>query len=121
MLPREMTVSIDAAGAMRQIVGIMGDNGWSGVSLDEAMRAELLDARLLHSWTAEEWEAMEGDERTIELELEDAAMLLGGLSFTEMMSVDFPWIDLLRWCVDFIGAELRPLWTDEEWAGLAAP
>ncbi|MEL6983559.1 MAG: hypothetical protein AAFO29_14125 [Actinomycetota bacterium] len=115
-----MTVSIDAAGAMRQIVGIMGDNGWSGVTLDEAMRGELLDARLLQSWSPEEWERMEGEERTIELELEDAAMLLGGLSFTEMMSVDFPWIDLLRWCVDFIGAELRPLWTEEEWALLAA-
>ncbi len=115
-----MTVSIDAAGAMRQIVGIMGDNGWPSVTLDEAMRGELLDARLLQAWSPEEWARMEGGERTIELELEDAAVLLGGLSFTEMMSIDFPWIDLLRWCVDFIGAELRPLWTEEEWALLAA-
>ena len=120
MLPREMQVSIDAAAAMRQIVGIMADHGWAGVTLDEAMRGELLDARLLQSWSAEEWDRMKGEERMIELELEDAAMLLGGLSFTEMMSVDLPWIDLVRWSVDFIGAELRPLWTDEEWAMLAA-
>lgn len=120
MLPRSIDLPIDAAAAMRQVIGIMSDHGWTGVGYDEAVRGELLDARLLQTWSAEEWERMAGEERSIELELEDAAMLLGGLSFTEMMSVDFPWIDLLRWCVDFIGAELRPLWTEEEWALLAA-
>ncbi len=38
---------------------------------------------------------------------------------TEMMSVDFPWFDMVRWSVDFITAELRPLWSDEEWALLS--
>lgn len=104
---------------MRQIIGIMSDHGWSGASLEDAMRGDLLDAQLVHAWTPEEWERMEGAERTVELELEDAAMLFGGLSFTEVMSAEFPWIDLVRWSVDFITAELRPLWTDEEWALLS--
>ncbi len=116
MLPRSVELPIDAAAAMRQIIGIMSDNGWAGVGYDEAVRGELLDARLLQAWTTDEWATLRGEERSIELELEDAAMLLGGLSFTEMMSIDFPWIDLVRWSVDFITAELRPLWTDDEWA-----
>ncbi len=119
MLPRSVSLSIDAAAAMRQIIGIMDDNGWSGANLDEAMRGELLDARLADGWSTAEWDRLDGEERSFDLELEDAAMLLGGLSFTEMMSLDFPWIDLVRWSVDFITAELRPLWTDDEWALLA--
>lgn len=119
MLPRPVTLEIDAAGAIRQIIGIMDDNGWPGSTLDEATRGLHLDAVLTQAWSKDEWDRMDGDERSFELELEDAAMLLGGLSFTEMMSVDFPWIDMVRWTVDFVTAELRPIWSDEEWALLS--
>ena len=119
MLPRPVTLDIDAAGAIRQIIGIMDDNGWPGAPLDEATRGLHLDTVLSHAWSTEEWDRMEGEERVLELELEDAAMLLGGLSFTEMMSVDLPWIDMVRWTVDFVTAELRPIWTDEEWGRLS--
>lgn len=116
MHPRSVMLSIEAASALRQIIGIMGDHGWTGATAEDAMRGELLDAKLIYAWSAEEWQDMAGEERAVELELEDMGMLLGGLSFTEVMSSELPWIDMVRWSVDFIAAELRPNWSDEEWA-----
>lgn len=47
--------------------------------------------------------------------IDDVALLLDGIAYTEMASADLPWIDMVRWTADFITAELRPYWTDEEW------
>lgn len=114
MLPRSANLPIEAASAIRQILGILDDHSPS-VGQD-AMRAVLLEDRVYNAWTAEEWEQLKGPEQSIELEIEDAALLLDGLAFTEAMSVELPWFEMVRWTVDFITAELRPLWTDAEWA-----
>lgn len=47
--------------------------------------------------------------------IDDVALLLDGIAYTEVASADLPWIDMVRWTADFITAELRPYWTDEEW------
>lgn len=117
---------IEAASAIRQILGILDDHSTSfefGASPNEivkasdaAYRAVLLEDLVYNTWTAEEWDELKGEDRSIDLEIEDAALLLDGLALTETMSVDLPWIDMVRWTVDFITAELRPLWTDDEWA-----
>jgi len=126
MLPRLITLPIEAASAIRQILGILDDHAMpypggaseanSAKAAEAAYRAVLLEDRVYNTWTADEWDQLQGDDRSIELEIEDAALLLDGLAFTETMSVDLPWIDMVRWTVDFITAELRPLWTDDEWA-----
>lgn len=61
----------------------------------------------------------DGTDREIELEIEDAALLLEGLAFTEAMSVDLPWFDMVQWTVDFMTEQLRPAWTEDEWSELA--
>lgn len=116
MLVRSITLPIEAASALREILGILSDNGYPGMRARESERAILLEDRIWAMWEPEAWESLVADDRTVELELEDASLLLGGLAFTETMSEEFPWIDMVRWTVDFIAAELRPLWSEAEWA-----
>jgi hypothetical protein len=47
--------------------------------------------------------------------IDDASLLLQGMAFTEVMSADLPWIDMVRWVTDFVTTELRQHWTEEEW------
>lgn len=116
VLPRSITLPIEAASALREILGILGDNGYPGMRAHEPERAIMLEGQIWATWEPEAWETLVADDRAVELELEDASLLLGGLAFTETMSEEFPWIDMVRWTVDFIAAELRPLWTEAEWA-----
>jgi hypothetical protein len=52
------------------------------------------------------------------LGIDDAALLLQGMAFTEVMSQDLPWIESVRWVTDFITEELRQHWTEDEWRRL---
>ncbi len=111
-----MTLPIEAGGALRQTLGILDDH----MEAEDPYRAMALDQRLEELWSRDEWAAMSGPTREIQLELEDAALILQGLAFTEAMSVDLPWFDMVQWTVDFISAEIRPAWTDDEWRSIAA-
>jgi hypothetical protein len=53
------------------------------------------------------------------LGIDDVALLLQGMAFTEVMSEDLPWIDTVRWVTDFVTAELRKYWTEDEWREFA--
>ena len=57
-------------------------------------------------------------ERELVLDIEDVALVLQGMAFTEVMSAELPWVDMVRWTSDFVTAQLRPHWTDEEWSAL---
>ncbi|MEM7342198.1 MAG: hypothetical protein AAF467_26395 [Actinomycetota bacterium] len=111
-----MTLSADAAGALLQLLGIIHDNG---VSVDVA-RTATIETMIHSTWPLDELGRPVGPDRELELEIEDVAALFDGLAYTEMMSVDLPWFEMVRWSVDFMTAELRPLWTDDEWARLGA-
>ncbi len=106
---------IEAGQAMRQTIGILDDHG----AADEPARATMLDYLVWQTWTNEEWESMVAPDREVELEIEDAALLLEGLAFTEAMSVDLPWFDMVQWTVDFMTEQLRPAWTEHEWSQLS--
>ena len=105
--PRMVVLEHDAVLALTQILGIMLD------FLSEA------DSR--SPWNPEH--IIELDERlttpapgeALLLGIDDAELLLQGMAFTEVMSADLPWVETVRWVTDFVTAELRQHWTDEEW------
>ena len=57
---------------------------------------------------------------TVVLGIDDAALLLDGMAFTEVASADLPWIEMVRWTSDFVTGELRSHWTQSEWLQLSA-
>jgi hypothetical protein len=106
--PRDLRLEPEAVATLLQLVGIMTDQVMSGDmprwELDALMRLEVML----------ETSAMTG-EAPLTLGIDDVARLLDGMAFTEMASVELPWFDMVRWTSDFITAELRPYWTDEQW------
>ena len=109
--PRLVPLEQDAVLALSQILAIMLDDvfgngessGWNSQRIID------LEARLM--------EPAEGE--GVLLGIDDAAMVLQGMAFTEVMSQDLPWIESVRWVTDFITEELRQHWTEDEWLRLA--
>lgn len=105
--PRIIQLDREATLALSQILGIMLDQlfeleitqGWNTEHVID------LDARLV--------ESLEGE--SITLGINDAALLLQGMAFTELMSADLPWFETVQWVTDFVTSELRRHWTDQEW------
>jgi hypothetical protein len=58
--------------------------------------------------------------RAVTLGIDDAALLLDGMAFTEIASADLPWIEMVRWTSDFVTSELRSHWTEAEWLEMSA-
>jgi hypothetical protein len=116
-LPRSIELEPDARLALGQIIGIMSDQAMSGDGarwdlerlIELETRLGLLDGMLADDSSA-----------TVTIGIDDAALLLDGLAFTEIASADFAWIEMVRWTADFVTAELRQFWTDDEWLQLAA-
>lgn len=106
--PRDVTLEPAALGSLQQILGIMTDHMWTP-DYDGHWNIEHivdLDDRLAIA-------ASEGG--TMTLGIDDVALLLAGMAYTEIMSEDFPWIEAVRWVSDFVTTELRQYWTDDEW------
>lgn len=119
---RDVTLSVEAAAALRQILGIMldqgyGDHGWAW----DVEHVIALDTWLEVRWDADDWLAARGDDRVVPLNIEDAALLLTGMAFTEVASAEMPWIDAVRWTSNFLTTQLRRHWTDDEWRALPGP
>lgn len=113
--PRTLELDQDAVEALLQLLGIMtdqvlgDDEAWGRWTMEELMA---LEVRLHHAERL-----ADGDGIRVELGLDDAALLLEGMAFTEMASAHLPWADMVRWTSDFVTAELRPHWSDELWSG----
>ena len=127
--PRDVMLPAEAASSIDQILGIVLDSfmggsptahvgafGW-GFDVEQVVE---LEQRLRDVWNAEELSRGEGDERSIELSMEDVALILHGMAFTEVMSADLPWIDMVRWTSDFVTTQLRAPWTEDEWEAFGA-
>jgi hypothetical protein len=114
---RDVTLGIDAAAALRQLLGIMIDQGYGGWGWD-LEHVMGLDTWLEVLWDEDEWRTLQGEPRTLALHIEDAALLLEGMAFTEVASAELPWIDMVRWTSDFVTSELRRHWTEDEWRAL---
>jgi hypothetical protein len=121
-LPRSIELEPDARLALGQIIGIMADQAMSGAvarwDLERLMELELR-LGLLPGGTGLEDHGDDASE-TVILGIDDAALLLDGMAFTEVASADLPWIEMVRWTSDFVTSELRRHWTQSEWLQLSA-
>ncbi len=105
--PRAVTLDREAILTLAQILGIMLDrlfdgddtNGWNSEHIID------LEARLTAPI----------EENGVLIGIDDAALLLHGMAYTEVMSEHLPWIDSVRWVADFVTQELRQYWTEDEW------
>ena len=97
-----MTLPIEGAAALRQILGILSDHEIE----DSDGRLAALDRRLSLAWNGEEWETMSATERGIPMSRLDAELLVRGLRFTEMMSTQLPFFDQVCAVSDWIVGEL---------------
>jgi hypothetical protein len=119
-LPRDLELEPEARMALGQILAIMSDQVMSGAvdrwDLERLMEIEL---RLGVVPGSSDLDLVDGDV-TVTLGIDDAALLLDGMAFTEIASADLPWIDMVRWTSDFVTSELRRHWTETEWLTLSA-
>jgi len=107
ILPREVGLGEDAVLALTELIGIMTDQLFEG-NMHKRWNAErLVEIQLQLN------ESYEG--LAVMLGIDDAALLLDGMSFTEVMSFDLPYFAMVQWTSDFITRELRQHWSEEEW------
>ncbi|MDA2944147.1 MAG: hypothetical protein O2925_01680 [Actinomycetota bacterium] len=125
-LERNVSLPAAAASSIEQIIGIMLDSfmaggdpstgrgafAW-GIDIEQVVD---LEQRMRDVWSPEELSRGEGPDRSIELSIEDVTLVLQGMAFTEVMSAELPWVDMVRWTSDFVTAELRQHWNDDEWS-----
>ena len=105
--PRDIVFEPDAVSALFEILGIMTDQLMEGNMLSRWDTEAVLDLQMRLT------EAGVGD--PVRIGIDDAALLLDGMAFTEVMSAEFSFIEMVRWTSDFITGELRSHWTEDEW------
>ena len=105
--PRLIVFEPDAVSALFEILGIMTD--------------QLMEGNMGARWDAEAVLGLQmrlsglKDGEAVEIGIDDAALLLDGMAFTEVMSVDFPFFEMVQWTSDFMTAELRSHWSEDLW------
>ena len=95
--------------ALQTVIGIIDDHA---LPADQWVYASLTKTLTENSPVST---GAEGDEISILLTMPEADLLLRGLSFTEAMSVELPWYEMVIFTVQFVGDALVELWTDAEW------
>jgi hypothetical protein len=120
-LPRQFDLAADARMALAQILGIMSDQVMSGdVTRWDVGRLMEVEMRLGITLGVDDVGRGGDDSALVTIGIDDAALLLDGMAYTEIASADLPWIDMVRWTSDFVSTELRRHWTDDEWRSIAA-
>jgi hypothetical protein len=121
-LPRTFELTSDARAAVAQLVGIMSDQVMDGADAARWEYEELLrlEQRFEVTMGVDDLGRGPSEGVTVTVGMEDVALLLDGMAYTEVMSAEFAWIDMVRWTADFITTELRGHWTDEEWREFSA-
>jgi hypothetical protein len=118
LLPKEIELESDARLALGQILAIMSDQAMSGEAprwdVERLMEIEARLGVVAGAGDVDEAPAI------VILGIDDAALLLDGMAFTEVASADLPWIEMVRWTSDFVTSELRRHWTQSEWLQLSA-
>jgi hypothetical protein len=115
--PRGIRLEAEAVMALTTIIGIMSDQLWND-DFTASARGGRWDPEVLMDLEVRLTSAEPGEPVT--LGIDDAALLLDGMAFTEIASAEFPWAEMVRWTSDFVTAELRSHWTDDEWRTYAS-
>ena len=110
--PHEISLDKEAIASLRQIIGITTDQ----VQLAERHTRWNVE----HLIDLDERLFAHEDGQPIVLGIDDVALLLEGMAFTEIMSVELPWFDMVQWTTDFVTTELRQHWTQEQWEHFAS-
>jgi len=121
--PRELELTGDALASLTQILAIMNDEVLRAE--DAAPRWEIetlldLEYRLGVTIGVDDVGPPPDGSRTVVLGIDDVALLLDGMAFTEIFSAELPWFELVQWTTEFVTAELRQYWTDDEWRAWSA-
>lgn len=109
--PREIVLEKEAVASLSQIIGIMTDQ----VQLAERHTRWNVE----HLLDLDERLFAHEDGSPVILGIDDVALLLEGMAFTEVMSVELPWFDMVQWTTDFVTSELRQHWTQQQWEEFA--
>ena len=105
--PRSIVFETDAVSALFEILEIMTDQLMEGNMLSRWDGEAVLDLQMRLS-------GLQAGE-AVEMGIDDAALLLDGMAFVEVMSVDFPFFEMVQWTSDFVTAELRAHWSEDLW------
>ena len=105
--PRMIVFEPEAVSALFEILEIMTD--------------QLIEGNMLSRWDTEAVVELQmrlsGIQKgeAVEIGIDDAALLLDGMAFIEVMSVAFPFFEMVQWTSDFVTSELRSHWSEESW------
>ena len=106
---RTLTMPTEGVVALQTVIGIIDDHD---------LRC---DPEIYYNLTTTLHEAASvstggnGEDTTIEITMAEADLLLRGLSFTEAMSMELPWYEMVVQTVHFVGDALLELWSNAEW------
>jgi hypothetical protein len=105
--PCNIVFEPEAVSALFEILGIMTD--------------QLMEGSMVTRWDAEAIVELQmrlsglKEGEAVQMGIDDAALLLDGMAFTEVMSVDFPFFEMVQWTSDFVTSELRSHWSGDLW------
>ena len=97
----------EAVSALFEILEIMTDQLVEGNMLSRLDTEAVVELQMRLSGIQED--------EAVEIGIDDAALLLDGMAFIEVMSVDFPFFEMVQWTSDFVTSELRSHWSEDLW------
>ena len=121
--PRELELTGDALASLTQILAIMNDEVLRAENVAPRWEIETLldlEYRLGVTIGVDDVGPPPDGSRTVVLGIDDVALLLDGMAFTEIFSAELPWFELVQWTTEFVTGELRRYWTDDEWRAWSA-
>jgi hypothetical protein len=104
---RTLVLPWEGVEALRTVLGILDDHEVRvNTAAYEAISVKLLDAVMMGP--------QDGD-IPVDVSLSEANLLLEGLRFTDVMSMDLPFYDAVVDTINFVGEQLLALWSNTEW------
>jgi hypothetical protein len=104
---RALVLPWEGVEALRTVLGILEDH-------DVPVNAEAYQSISVTLLNAVMMGPQDGD-IPIEVSLAEADLLLSGLRFTDVMSMDLPFYDAVVDTINFVGDQLLAMWTNAEW------
>jgi hypothetical protein len=104
---RALVLPWEGVEALRTVLGILDDH-------DVPVDAEAYQSISVTLLNAVMMGPQDGD-IPIEVSLAEADLLLIGLRFTDVMSMDLPFYDMVVDTINFVGDQLLAMWTNAEW------